>query len=229
MIALLLCLAHSTTIFAALFGRWPNLIIAHAILCVVWTVWESIQLRNKVEEEEQRALARKEEEDEQQQASMSITRRWRNWMFGCTNENDANGDISGDDNATPRVKGNNDDKFNKPKKSKTARAQRAVKKTKNVLRGKRDSSTDDVLWGVFQISFVFLDQSFGQALAYAWLLFLLTVLEEAVFNPKLKRRDRMKRLGWIIVTGYFCQRLVFSDFCGFWLRLGRYAMTFASS
>ena len=64
---------------------------------------------------------------------------------------------------------------------------------------------------MFQSSFVLLDQTIGKALAYAWLLFLLTILEEAILNPKLNKEQRLKRLGWIIITGYYSGRLVLPD------------------
>jgi len=92
-----------------------------------------------------------------------------------------------------------------------AKAQSAVKKTKSIIKGKRDSATDDIIWGVFQASFVLLDQTIGKALAYVWLLFLLTILEEALLNPKLKKEQRLKRVLWIITTGYFSGRLVLPD------------------
>lgn len=95
--------------------------------------------------------------------------------------------------------------------SKTAKAQSAVKKTKSIIKGKRDSATDDIIWGVFQAFFVLLDQTIGKALAHAWLLFLLTILEEALLNPKLNKEQRLKRLLWIIATGYFSGRLVLPD------------------
>ena len=73
------------------------------------------------------------------------------------------------------------------------------------------SATDDIIWGVFQSSFVLLDQTIGKAMAYGWLLFLLTILEEAILNPKLNKKQRLKRLGWIVVTGYYSGRLVLPD------------------
>ena len=99
----------------------------------------------------------------------------------------------------------------KPKGYKTAKAQSAVKRTKSIIKGKRDSATDDIIWGIFQTSFVLLDQNIGKALAYAWLLFLLTILEEALLNPKLNKEQRLRRLGWIVVTGYYSGKLVLPD------------------
>jgi len=102
-------------------------------------------------------------------------------------------------------------KVPKPKGCKTAKAQSAVKRTKSIIKGKRDSATDDIIWGVFQASFVLLDQTIGKALAYAWLLFLLTVLEEALLNPKLNKGQKLRRLGWIVICGYYSGKLVLPD------------------
>mmetsp|Transcript_3785 Transcript_3785/g.8520 ORF Transcript_3785/g.8520 Transcript_3785/m.8520 type:complete len:85 (-) Transcript_3785:822-1076(-) len=53
--------------------------------------------------------------------------------------------------------------------------------------------------------------NYWKGLAYAWLLFLLTILEEAVFNPKLNKEQRLKRFCWIVATGYYSGKLVLPD------------------
>ena len=159
-----------------------------------------------------------------------MTRWVKGWMFGPLAENDTKEDEndgsseSQNESSVPHqeatIKGNKGLRkrfgFGKKEKAetpvtKTAKAQSAVKKTKSIIKGKRDSATDDIIWGVFQASFVLLDQTIGKALAYAWLLFLLTILEEALLNPKLKKEQRLKRLLWIMATGYFSGRLVLPD------------------
>jgi len=232
-LALLVCLLHSSTVFSALFGRYPRLIVAHSVACIALSVRDSIEARREEEEQERlKAEQGKEEQQQQERGKIaSVTGRLRDWMFGSSTSED-DGDDDGDaDNGTNFAaggRGDADGDGSKGKKSKTAQAQEAVRKTKRILRGKRDSATDDVAWGAFQASFILLDHAFGKAMSYVWLLFLLTVLEEALLNPRLSRRQRTKRLLLVAATGFVCRNLVLSDFCGFWLRLGRHVLSFAS-
>jgi hypothetical protein len=88
-------------------------------------------------------------------------------------------------------------------------AQQGVKRAKSILAGKRDSATDDVVWGVLQISFVFFNQTYFQAVGHAWMVFLLTILEDAVFNPKLDKKQKSKRLICVVISGYMTGKLVY--------------------
>ncbi len=238
MYACLISLFHSSAVFSGLFGRYPRLIQAHAIVGIAAAVKDSIVFR-KEQEEQARLEAERRAIERGRGGSMS---RWvKGWIFGPSSstltENDTKEDEkdgsseSQNDLSVPDQKATIKENkglrkrfgFGKKEKvetisvtspapvTKTAKAQSAVKKTKSIIKGKRDSATDDIIWGVFQASFVLLDQTIGKALAYAWLLFLLTILEEALLNPKLKKNQRMKRLLWIMVTGYFSGRLVLPD------------------
>lgn len=304
--AYFMTLFHSSAAFSGLFGRYPKLIQAHAIVGIGAAVKDSITVRK---EEEERA--RLEAERRAESRGGSISRTLQNWIFGSTSSSSEEDDDDGKDNKdnkedtkeeevvsvlrtissvsaaaesekeagssptkqevqevvdaakskgqklsfkkrffkkSSKSSSNKKDakdtsiipsmtpasasslssspsspastvtstpsrstNANKPKKSKTVKAQKVLKRTKSILKGKRDSSTDDIIWGVFQASFVLLDQTIGKALAYAWLLFLLTVLEEAVFNPKLSKEQRLKRFCWILATGYFSGKLVLPD------------------
>lgn len=41
------------------------------------------------------------------------------------------------------------------------------------------------------------------------MIFLLTILEEVVFNPKLDRKQKGKRVVLVVVTGYMTGKLVY--------------------
>jgi hypothetical protein len=89
--------------------------------------------------------------------------------------------------------------------------------------------TDDILWGLFQISFVFIFSSDGgtdsalfnylqysathmtkwQAVGTAWMVFLLTVVEEAVLNPNLNGEEKLKKAGKITLFGIATGKLLF--------------------
>ena len=279
MYAYLVSLFHSSAVISGLFGRYPRLIQAHAIVGIGAAVKDSILLRRQKEEEARLEAERRAAEKAR---GGSMTRWVKGWMFGSSpssvgdNDDTSSHDGNAEDDAKGDQDGSSESEVNqqaisssqtqvqdglldsasrkeekknlrkrfgfgkkkdetksevvtpspapsttksqpekkktpKPKGYKTAKAQSAVKRTKSIIKGKRDSATDDIIWGVFQSSFVLLDQTIGKALAYAWLLFLLTILEEAILNPKLNKEQRMKRLGWIVITGYFSGRLVLPD------------------
>jgi hypothetical protein len=109
-------------------------------------------------------------------------------------------------------------------------AREHVKHAKRLLNtGKRESVTDDILWGLFQISFVFIFSSDGgtdsalfnylqysathmtkwQAVGTAWMVFLLTVVEEAVLNPNLNGEEKLKKAGKITLFGIATGKLLF--------------------
>ena len=263
--AYLISLFHCSAVFSGLFGRYPRLIQAHAIVGIGASVRDSIMLR-KQKEEEARLEAERRAAEQARGGSMS---RWiKGWIFGSTVSSKIDDDCICNDNKNSRTEDGNkkDDekggssaipqtteglkeslgirkrfsfgkeenaenksavasstpapsatqqplerKVPKPKGCKTAKAQSAVKRTKSIIKGKRDSTTDDIIWGAFQASFVLLDQTIGKALAYAWLLFLLTVLEEALLNTKLNKGQKLRRLGWIVICGYYSGKLVLPD------------------
>jgi hypothetical protein len=227
MYACLISLFHSSAVFSGLFGRYPRLIQAHAIVGIAAAVKNSIVFR-KEREEQARLEAERRAMEKGRGGSMS---RWvKGWMFGPSSstltengkkddEKDGSSESQNEPDQKATIKENKGLRkrfsFGKKEKAapvtKTAKAQSAVKKTKSIIKGKRDSATDDIIWGVFQASFVLLDQTIGKALAYAWLLFLLTILEEALLNPKLKKEQRLKRVLWIVATGYISGRLVLPD------------------
>ena len=280
MYAYLVSLFHSSAVISGLFGRYPRLIQAHAVVGIGAAVKDSIMLRRQKEEEARLEAERRAAEKAR---GGSMTKWVKGLMFGSSPSSVGDNDdtSSHDGNAEDDAKGDQDGssesavnqqaisssqtqvqdglldgastkekkkslrkrfgfgkkmkdetksevvtpapapsatkvqpekkKTPKPKGYKTAKAQSAVKRTKSIIKGKRDSATDDIIWGVFQSSFVLLDQTIGKALAYAWLLFLLTILEEAILNPKLNKEQRLKRLGWIVITGYYSGRLVLPD------------------
>ena len=109
-------------------------------------------------------------------------------------------------------------------------AREHVKHAKRLLKtGKRESVTDDILWGLFQISLVFVFSSDGgtdsallnhlhysatniskwQALGTAWMIFLLTVIEEAALNPNLNGEEKLKKAGKIALVGVTTGKLLF--------------------
>ncbi|KAL3925323.1 MAG: hypothetical protein SGILL_000480 [Bacillariaceae sp.] len=110
------------------------------------------------------------------------------------------------------------------------KAREHVRHAKQLLKtGKRESVTDDMLWGLFQILFVFVFSSDGgtssalfnylhysatnmtkwQGVGTAWMIFLLTVIEEAVLNPKLSGEEKLKKAGWIAAVAVTTGKLVF--------------------
>lgn len=55
----------------------------------------------------------------------------------------------------------------------TSKRKKAVKKAQALLAGKRESSADDVIWAIFQISMICFDYPRWKAIGHAWLVFLL--------------------------------------------------------
>ena len=89
------------------------------------------------------------------------------------------------------------------------RRKKTVRKAKALLAGKRESSMDDIIWGVFQIALVFFDVGRWQAIGHAWMVFLLHALEETWLNDKLTHKQKMRKFGYLTVTAYFSGRLVY--------------------
>lgn len=89
------------------------------------------------------------------------------------------------------------------------RRKKTVKKAKSLLAGKRESSMDDVIWGVFQIALVVFDVGRWQAIGHAWMVFLLHVLEETYLNDELTHKQKMRKFGYLTVTAYVSGRLVY--------------------
>lgn len=86
---------------------------------------------------------------------------------------------------------------------------KTVAKAQALLAGKRESSMDDIIWGVFQIALVFFDVGRWQAIGHAWMVFLLHVLEETYLNDKLTRKQRTRKFAYLTITAYFSGRLVY--------------------
>jgi hypothetical protein len=89
------------------------------------------------------------------------------------------------------------------------RRKKTVTKAKALLAGKRESSMDDIIWGVFQIAFVIYDMGRWKAIGHAWMVFLLHVLEETYLNDKLTHQQKMRKFAYITVAAYFSGRLVY--------------------
>ncbi|KAG7345859.1 hypothetical protein IV203_038806 [Nitzschia inconspicua] len=72
-----------------------------------------------------------------------------------------------------------------------------VQKAKLVVQGHRESNMDDIIWGFLQIAFIYNDWTHWQTCVVAWLVFLLTVLEEAVLDPSLSSKQKWRKAVWI--------------------------------
>ena len=91
----------------------------------------------------------------------------------------------------------------------SSRRKKSLEKAKAMLAGKRESAFDDIVWGVFQISFVLFDVGRWQAIGHAWMVFLLHVLDGTVFNEKLSRKQKTRKIAYLTITAYVSGRLVF--------------------
>lgn len=89
------------------------------------------------------------------------------------------------------------------------RRKKTVAKAQALLAGKRESSMDDIIWGVFQIALVFFDVGRWRAIGHAWMVFLLHVLEETYLNDKLTRKQKMRKFAYLTIAAYFSGRLVY--------------------
>jgi hypothetical protein len=78
-----------------------------------------------------------------------------------------------------------------------------------VISGKRESAVDDIAWGAFQMAFVYWDWTNRQAIGTAWILFLLTVIEDAWLNPNLSKEEKWRKASWIGVVAIGTGKLLF--------------------
>lgn len=185
-----LSLFHGSVVASGLFNFYPTIIKIHALLNICFAVHASIEARR---EEEEKA--------KQKESHHSFTGFIKKYLF-WSHSSKSKADDEKNDKETS----------SKKKKTLTAEetAQKGCHKARQILAGHRDSATDDILWGVFQAVFVFYhNQTYLQALWHAWMVLLLTILEEAIFNPKLNRKQKGRRILWIVVTGYLSGKLVF--------------------
>jgi hypothetical protein len=171
---------HSLVVYSGFTGRWLNLVKVNAAAGIAKAVMNSIRARRKGE------LVPDVDTMSQTARSPSpsatnILKDLKNRLFPAKKEEDLNAQ------ADSRKK--------------------ALDKAKALLAGKRDSTFDDVLWGVFQISMVFFDFGGWQALGHAWLVFLVHVCEETVFNDKLRRNQKIRMFAWLAVTAYVSRKL----------------------
>jgi hypothetical protein len=174
-------ICQSAVVVSGLFNKWPSIIQINAIWNIVNAVKESIDARK--EEQKQQHDKRKHKGEKS-----SVSGTIKNFFFSSEKQ---------------------PEEEEEKKMSAEEAAQQGVKKAKSILTNKRDSATDDIIWGVLQISFVFFNQTYLQAVGHAWMIFLLTILEEVVFNPKLDRKQKGKRVVLVIITGYMTGKLVY--------------------
>lgn len=172
---------QSSVVVAGLFNKWPSIIRINAIWSIVNAVRDSIDARKEEEQQQQDKIKQTGEKS-------SVSGTIKNFFFSSRKQ---------------------PEKEEEKKTSAEEMAQQGVMKAKSILAGKRDSATDDIIWGVIQISFVFFNQTYLQAVGHAWMIFLLTILEEAVFNPKLDKKQKGKRVVWVVITGYMTDKLVY--------------------
>jgi hypothetical protein len=84
-----------------------------------------------------------------------------------------------------------------------------VKKAKLVVQGHRESVWDDIVWGALQIAFIYHDWTNWQTFVVAWLVFLLTVLEEAILDPSLSKKQKWRKAMWIGAVAVTTGKLAF--------------------
>lgn len=198
---------HCAAVVGGLRGAWPKMIKVDAVWRIVGSVKESIETRLEKEAEVTAAVLaeeerkRKSKREKVKRKFFSLSRFIKNLLLGGTSDK-----IDNDEDESPAKEGS--DGSDDPK-SKTDVTRHGVSKARRVLKGKRDSATDDLLWGVFQISFVVFDQGRFEAVGHAWLVFMLSVLEEAVLNPDLKPEQKVKKVAIIAAVAYASGKLVF--------------------
>lgn len=90
-----------------------------------------------------------------------------------------------------------------------SKRKKTVAKAQALLAGKRESSMDDIIWGVFQIALVVFDFGRWQAIGHAWIVFLLHVLEETMLNDKLNRKQKTRKFVYLTITAYISGRLIY--------------------
>ena len=69
--------------------------------------------------------------------------------------------------------------------------QQGIKKAKSMLTGKRDSVTDDILFGT-NVLCVFQSNLSTRCWARFWMMLLFAILEEVVFKPNLDKKQKGK-------------------------------------
>lgn len=175
---------------AGFLNKWHHLIKANAVLNIAMGVKESIDTRNmKVEEAKRLAEQRKHMPVSKiRQFFRKIKERllqWRNKVF--------------------RIKKPKEEEEDPKKKKK----QLVVNKAKALLAGRRDSATDDILWGVFQVSLVFFDAGNMRAMGHAAMVFLLHAFEETFLNDELTWKQKRNKIIWLAMTGYMSGKFFF--------------------
>lgn len=92
-----------------------------------------------------------------------------------------------------------------------SRRKKTLVKAQALLAGKRESSMDDIIWGIFQISLVIFDLTRWQAMGRAWMVYLLHVLEETAFSTKLTRKQKTRKIAYLAITAYASGRVLFKQ------------------
>lgn len=177
-------LFQSSVVISGLLNRWPILIKVNAGWNIGLAVKESIDARKERESTEKSS-------NDHHADRKSLSRYVKDFFFFGTSKAQQEGDKPADEDKN------------------LTKTQQTLKKAKSILSGKRDSAIDDIIWGVLQVSFVFFNQSNLQAIGHAWMVFLLTILDEAVFNPRLDSNQKMKQVAWVSFVGYMSGKLIY--------------------
>ena len=213
-------LYHSLVVVSGVWNIYPLVIQWHAVWNIILAVKESIDQRNL--EKLLEAEKKKKNDDANDETTTttdksarsrrtSMTQIMKGWLLLDNNN---------DNHVEKKAVEKNADQGNKALITKSSnsirsqksqdQAQKAAQKAKQLLAGKgRDSATDDICWGIMQICFVWLNSTTLQAVGTAWMIFLLTVMEEAVFNPKLTKNQKIRKACWILAVAYGSGKLVF--------------------
>ena len=102
-----------------------------------------------------------------------------------------------------------------------------VHTAKNVVRGKRETAVDDLIWGAIQIAYVAFDVTHKQAIGTAFMVYLCTLLEDVLVisnssstddsgddgkgsQQKTKKKINWFKISWIVICVYFTGRWFFS-------------------
>jgi hypothetical protein len=84
-----------------------------------------------------------------------------------------------------------------------------IQKAKLVVQGQRESAIDDLIWGALQIALIYYDWTHWQTLVMAWMIFLLTVLEEAWLDESLTSEKKWRKAMWIAAAAIATGKLAF--------------------
>jgi DNA uptake protein ComE-like DNA-binding protein len=117
--------------------------------------------------------------------------------------------------------------LNKLNEKQKEELQKKLKIAKNVVKGKRETATEDLIWGVIQIAYVGFDVTHKQAIGTAFICYLCTLLEDYALiilssnsdsdsnsndNKTKKKNKKINwfKLVWILICVYITGKLFFS-------------------